>query len=248
MILNPFRSPAKAGAQFWTDRSWTPAFAGALGCAALIAMPAQAGLFGSKKKAAPPPEYRTTYAPPAPPAPPANGAIFQVSAGYGGLYEGARARSVGDPLTIVLTERTQASKSAGSKLDSGGGFGITPPSTGPLSAVKPTDLKISGDRNFGGTGTADQSNALSGEISVTVAEVLPNGTMIVQGQKTLTLNRGDEFIQIRGLVRPADIDANNRVLSTRVADAMIAYTGRGDVARASRQGWLNRFFQTISPF
>ncbi len=217
--------------------------------ASLLAAPASAGIFGGKKKVvAPPPEYRTVYSAPVPAPAPANGAIFQVANGYGGLYEGARARAVGDPLTIILVERTQATKSAGSKLDSGGGFGITPPSTGLLSAVKPTDLKIGGDRNFGGTGTADQSNALSGEISVTVAEVLPNGTMVVQGQKTLTLNRGDEFVQIRGLVRPADIDANNRILSTRVADARIAYTGRGDVARASRQGWLNRFFQTISPF
>ncbi|WP_294291439.1 flagellar basal body L-ring protein FlgH [uncultured Sphingomonas sp.] len=220
----------------------------ALVLTAVLATPATAGIFGKKKPVVPPPEFRTVYAPPPPAAPPANGAIFQVSAGYGGLYEGARARAVGDPLTIILTERTQASKSAGSKLDSGGGFGITPPSTGLLSAIKPSDIGTSGNRNFNGTGTADQSNALSGEISVTVAEVLPNGTMIVQGQKTLTLNRGDEFIQIRGVVRPADIDANNRVLSTRVADAKIAYTGRGDVQRASRQGWLNRFFQTISPF
>ncbi|MBN2973607.1 flagellar basal body L-ring protein FlgH [Roseomonas aeriglobus] len=220
----------------------------ALVLTAIVATPAHAGIFGKKKPIVPPPEYRTVYAPPPPATPPANGAIFQVSSGYGGLYEGARARAVGDPLTIILTERTQASKSAGSKLDSGGGFGITPPSTGVLSAIKPTDIATSGNRNFNGTGTADQSNALSGEISVTVAEVLPNGTMIVQGQKTLTLNRGDEFIQIRGVVRPADIDANNRVLSTRVADAKIAYTGRGDVQRASRQGWLNRFFQTISPF
>lgn len=222
----------------------------AIAIAAALASPAHAGIFGKKKAVPPPPEYRAVYAQPTPIAPvaPANGAIFQASQGYGGLYEGARARAVGDPLTIVLVERTQASKSAGTKLDSGGGFGITPPSTGALSLFKPTDASVSGNRNFAGTGTADQSNALSGEISVTVAEVLPNGTMIVQGQKTVTLNRGDEFVQIRGLVRTADIDANNRVLSTRVADAKIAYTGRGDVARASRQGWLSRFFQVVSPF
>ncbi len=210
--------------------------------------PADAGLFG-KKKTAPPAEYRVTMPlRPAPVATPANGAIFQATNGYAGLYEGTRARAVGDPLTIVLVERTSASKSAASKLDSGGGFGLTPPTTGSLSLFKDTDASIKGSRNFGGTGSADQSNALSGEVSVTVAEVLPNGTMIVQGQKTVTLNRGDEFVQIRGIVRPADIDANNRVLSTRVADARIAYTGRGDVARASRQGWFSRFFQTISPF
>ncbi len=227
----------------------TPILVTAIAAAAIVAPhSADAGIFG-KKKTAPPAEYRAT--PPVAPAPaprPANGAIFQAVNGYAGLYEGSRARAVGDPLTIVLVERTQASKSSGSKLNSGGGFGLTPPSTGPLSLFNPTDASASGSRNFNGTGTADQANALSGEVSVTVAEVLPNGTMVVQGQKTVTLNRGDEFVQIRGLVRPADIDANNRVLSTRVADARIAYTGKGDVARASRQGWLSRFFQVLSPF
>ncbi|CAN5524459.1 flagellar basal body L-ring protein FlgH [soil metagenome] len=178
----------------------------------------------------------------------ANGAIFQVEDGYAGLYEGVRARRVGDPLTIVLVERTAASKSSGSKLDSGGGFSLTPPSTGALSLFKSTDASVSGARNFAGTGTADQANSLSGEVSVTVAEVYPNGTMLVQGQKRVTLNRGDEFLKIKGLVRTADISADNRVLSTRVADAQIAYTGKGDVARAGRQGWLSRFFQVVSPF
>ncbi|HWK36798.1 flagellar basal body L-ring protein FlgH [Sphingomonas sp.] len=220
------------------------------GAAAMLSpAAADAGVFGGKKKAvAPPPEYRVTLPQPAPAPPPANGAIFQATSGYAGLHEGARARAVGDPVTIVLVERTSASKSAGSKLDSGGGFGLTPPSTGALSLFKESDASVSGKRNFKGSGTADQSNALSGEITVTVSQVLPNGTMVVQGQKTVTLNRGDEFVQIRGMVRPADIDASNRVLSTRVADAQIAYTGKGDVARASRQGWLSRFFQVVSPF
>ena len=151
-------------------------------------------------------------------------------------------------LTIVLVERTAASKSASSKLDSTGGFGITPPATGPLSLFNPTDIGTSGRRNFDGAGATGQSNSLSGEISVTVAEVFANGTMLVQGQKRVTLNRGDEFIQIKGIVRNADVGLDNRVPSTRVADAQIAYTGKGDVARASRQGWLSRFFQTISPF
>jgi flagellar L-ring protein FlgH len=213
---------------------------------AVSATPAHAQIFGKKR---PKEDYSATVVVPQPvAAPPANGGIFQASEGYAALYEGQRARRVGDPLTIVLVERTSASKSAGSKLDSSGGFSITPPSTGHLSLFKPTDASVSGARNFNGAGTADQSNALSGEISVTVAEVYPNGTMLVQGQKRVTLNRGDEFIQIKGIVRTADITADNRVPSTRVADARIAYTGKGDIARASRQGWLGRFFSVISPF
>ena len=219
----------------------------ALGAVALlVAAPAQAGLFGKKKPAE---DFTAVQPQPLPPAPPpATGAIFQVADGYAALHEGWRARRVGDPLTIVLVERTAASKSSTSKLDSGGGFGLTPPTTGPLNLFNTTDASVSGNRNFNGVGTAGQANSLSGEISVTVAAVYPNGTMLVQGQKRVTLNRGDEFIQIKGLVRTADVDRDNRVASTRVADAQIAYTGKGDVARAGRQGWLSRFFQVVSPF
>ncbi|WP_230483914.1 flagellar basal body L-ring protein FlgH [Sphingomonas sp. Leaf21] len=224
------------------------AAAAILVAAALAPSPAHASLFGKKK---PVEDFTTVRPAPVPMQPVAQptGSIFQVSDGYAALYEGWRARRVGDPLTIVLVERTAASKSAGSKLGSKGDFGFTPPTTGPLgSLVKPSDIGMSGSRNFNGTGAADQSNSLSGEISVTVAQVFPNGTMLVQGQKRVTLNRGDEFIQIKGLVRMADVGIDNRVDSTRVADAQIAYTGKGDVARASRQGWLSRFFQAVSPF
>ncbi len=209
--------------------------------------PADARLFGRKT---PPADFSASLPQPValPPAI-ATGSIFQINDGYAALYEGSRARRIGDPLTIVLVERTAASKSAGTKLDSGGSFGITPPTTGLASKLfNPSDVAASGKRNFAGNGSADQSNTLSGEVSVTVAKVFPNGTMLVQGQKRVTLNRGDEFVQIKGLIRTADIDAENRVLSTRVADAQIAYTGKGDVARASRQGWLSRFFSVVSPF
>jgi flagellar L-ring protein precursor FlgH len=224
---------------------------GGLAAAALIPAPAHAGLFGkliSKKPAEDFSAVHPVALPPTVAQPVANGAIFQVADGYAALHEGWRARRVGDPLTIVLVERTAASKSATSKLDSSGTFGITPPATGPLSLFNKSDVSATGNRTFGGTGAADQSNSLSGEMSVTVAEVYPNGTMLVQGQKRVTLNRGDEFVQIKGIVRTADVDRDNRVPSTRVADAKIAYTGKGDVARASRQGWLSRFFQVVSPF
>ena len=213
---------------------------------ALVFAPTQAD---ARKKKPVEDEFATVHpAMTPPPPPPANGAIFQAADGYAALYEGWRARRVGDPLTIVLVERTAASKSANSKLDSKGGFGLTPPTTGPLNLFNTTDASISGNRGFNGGGTTDQANSLSGEVSVTVAAVYPNGTMLVQGQKRVTLNRGDEFIRIKGLVRTADIGTDNRVLSTRVADAQISYTGKGDLARSSRQGWLSRFFSVISPF
>ncbi len=219
-----------------------------LAAALLATSAADAKLFGKK---APAEDFTAARLAPLPqPAANAqpNGAIFQVASGYAALHEGWRARRVGDLLTIVLVERTAASKSASSKLDSGGGFGLTPPSTGPLSLFKSTDASASGTRNFTGAGTTDQANSLTGAISVTVAKIYPNGTLLVQGQKHVTLNRGDEVVQIKGIVRTADIDLDNSVPSTRVADAQIAYTGKGDIARANRQGWLSRFFQVVSPF
>ncbi|KQN03451.1 MULTISPECIES: flagellar basal body L-ring protein FlgH [Sphingomonas] len=222
------------------------ALVGTLFIAGLGASPVDASLFGKK---APPEDFSVARPLPVQPVPVvATGSIFQAQDGYAALYEGWRARKVGDPLTIVLVERTAASKSSGSKLDSNGSGSITPPATGFLNLFNKTDATLSGGRSFNGNGAADQTNSLSGEVSVTVAQVYPNGTMLVQGQKRVTLNRGDEFLKIKGLVRTADVDANNRVLSTRVADAQISYTGKGDVARAGRQGWLSRFFSVVSPF
>src|SRR3546814_20127332 len=106
---------------------------------------------------------------------------------------------------------------------------------------------MGGGQQFKGKGEASQSNALSGEVSVTVAAVYPNGTMLVKGEKFLTLNRGDERVQISGIDRAIDISPDNRVLSTRVAKAHIRYVGKGELARASRQGWLQRFISIISP-
>ena len=241
------RAPTPRFGGYWIELSLAAATA-ALVAGAMAPQPADAGVFG-KKDRKPPEDFTAVRAPMTPPAAlPANGSIFQPAGGYAALYEGSRAKRVGDPLTIVLVEKTAASKSATSKLDSSGGFSITPPTTGVLSAIKKTDASLSGTRGFTGGGTADQANSLSGEVSVTIAQVYPNGTMLVQGQKSVTLNRGDEFVRIKGVVRSADIDADNRVLSTRVADAQIAYTGKGDVARASRQGWLSRFFSVVSPF
>jgi flagellar L-ring protein precursor FlgH len=193
-------------------------------------------------------EYAPTYSPPSPAATQPNGSIFQISTGFAPLTSGARAASVGDVITITLVEKTQASKSNSADTNRTGSIGLTPPTSGPASFFKPTDIGASGTNTFSGKGAATQSNALSGEITVTIAQVFPNGNLLVKGQKALTLNRGDEVIQISGIVRQSDISPDNRVPSTRVADAKIIYTGKGEIARASRQGWLQRFFSMISPF
>ncbi|GLT00219.1 flagellar L-ring protein [Sphingobium jiangsuense] len=212
--------------------------------ALIVAAPADA-----KKKKEADEAFAPTYSMPMPEAAPANGSIFQAAYGYAPLTSGARAAMIGDIITILLVESTQASKSTAANTSRTGDIGLNPPSTGLLSKLfSASDIGASGSNSFKGTGAASQSNSLSGEITVTVARVFPNGTLLVKGEKALTLNRGDEYIQISGLVRQADITPDNRVLSTRVADAKITYTGKGEIARASRQGWLQRFFSMISPF
>ena len=209
-------------------------------CAVALAAPAAA-------RKPDPLAYAPTYAAPAE-APPANGAIFQIGNGYAPLTSGSSASMVGDILTIALVERTAAVKTNSASTDRSGSIGIIPPATGPLALFSPSDVAASAGGKFDGKGQAAQSNTLQGEVTVTVAEVYPNGTMLVRGEKLVTLNRGDEFVRVSGLVRPSDIGPDNRVPSTRVADARITYSGKGEIARGSSQGWLGRFFSRFSPF
>ena len=222
--------------------------AGGASVAVVLALLLPSGAAHARKKPRPADlEYAATP-PVATPAPPADGAIFHASYGYAPLTSGARAASIGDTLTIALVEKTQAQKTNSASTDRNGSIGITPPPTGPLSFFTKSDVSVGAGGTFKGNGGAAQSNSLTGEVTVTVAQVLDNGNLVVRGQKLVTLNRGEEQVRIQGIVRPADIMPDNRVLSTRVADAKITYSGSGEIARASTQGWLGRFFSRVSPF
>jgi flagellar L-ring protein precursor FlgH len=151
-------------------------------------------------------------------------------------------------LTIVLVEQISTSKSAASKTQRDGSFNIVPPTAGPLSFLNPNALKASGGSSFNGQGNASQTSTLGGEVSVTIAEVRSNGTALVKGEKRLLLSQGQEWVQFSGIVRLGDIDTDNRIKSSQVADARMTYAGNGSVSRASREGWLSKFFNAISPF
>jgi flagellar L-ring protein precursor FlgH len=215
----------------------------------ILAATALAGMTSSCGAAEPSADFQASLPPPLPVrAAPADGAIFQVNSGYAPLFLGNRARAVGDPVTILLVESTSTSKAAGSKTDRDGGFSLTPPVTGPFALFSPSDVAASGNSSFKGQGTASQSSSLSGQLSVTIADVRSNGTALVQGQKLLELSQGREWVQFSGILRLSDIDEDSRILSTRVADARIVYSGKGSIQRASREGWLSRFFNMITPF
>ena len=188
-----------------------------------------------------------------------NGSIYQ--AGFeNGLFGDRKAYRVGDIITITLNEKTQASKKANSQIakDSTAKMGLTSlfgsavsvdnPDSGlnPLTGANLNlDVGYSGSRDTKGDSQAGQSNSLTGSITVTVAEVLPNGILSVRGEKWLTLNTGDELVRIAGMVRADDIATDNTVSSTRVADARITYSGTGAFADTSQPGWFDRFF--LSP-
>ncbi|MHB9880241.1 flagellar basal body L-ring protein FlgH [Pacificimonas sp. ICDLI1SI03] len=213
---------------------------------ALLTLAALSGCTAALEDRGPSPEFAASY--PAQNSAPAaaTGAIFQASS-YQALATGQRASQIGDILTIRLVERTRASKSQSASGGRSSTTGVTLP--GVLPSGVPNDFFEGGsDIDFTGDGAADQQNQLSGDITVTVADVLPNGVLAVRGEKRVRLNRGDEFIRFSGLVRPVDITLDNNVLSTRVADARISYAGTGQVAAPSRQGWLQRFFVAVSPF
>lgn len=199
------------------------------------------------------PSYAAT--PPAvlPPAAQSNGAIYH--AGYDiALFQDNKARHVGDTLTVQLVEKTAASKKASTNTKKDTSVSITGPDFvlgSPISrnGRNPFDASGSGSSSFGGAGDSTQSNSLSGDITVTVAQVLANGNLLVRGQKRLTLNQGEEFVQISGIVRPVDIRSDNTVLSTQLADARIGYSGKGALQDANSMGWLARFFNSaIWPF
>jgi flagellar L-ring protein precursor FlgH len=175
------------------------------------------------------------------------GTIFRNDAPMG-LFMDLRARAVGDILTIELTEQTNASKesstssSRGTNIDTGipifAGRPITSGGTNILNT------EIGSAASFDGQADASQSNSLSGSITVTVADRLPNGNLLVRGEKWITLNHGEEFIRVQGIVRPVDIGPRNSIPSTKVADAKITYSGKGTLANSNRPGLLARFFSS----
>jgi len=164
------------------------------------------------------------------------------------LFQDPTAFRPGDILTIRLVEQTTAQKSAStstSKATSGSSdfpnvFGR--PVTRNGIAILSSEYES--NREFSGEGDSSQSNRLEGEITVTVAERLANGNLVVRGEKWLTINQGSELVRFSGIVRPADINADNTVPSYKVANARISYTGKGALADANSQGWLARFFNS----
>lgn len=172
-----------------------------------------------------------------------SGGVF--NAASGSLTADNRAYRVGDVLTVLLQETTEASNRSGSSLSKEAQLAVSP-STVFGRATNRSQLEANAERSFSGDATSTRANALSGALTVMVQEVLPNGLLRVAGEKSVLLNRDEEIVRLAGFVRTADINSANQVSSLRVANARIAYAGRGAAADAGAPGWLARFF--LSPW
>lgn len=179
---------------------------------------------------------------------PETGTIF-VDSDSPGLFEDYRARRAGDILSVVLQESTAASKTSDTSIEQQTSNDITNPILGGVTGTTNLEFDLSSANSFSGGSESSQSNSLNGQIAVTVVEVLPNGNLLIQGEKWIQINQGSEFIRLSGIVRPQDITSGNRIPSDRIADARISYSGTGAPAQANSMGWASRFFNSpLWPF
>jgi len=182
-----------------------------------------------------------------PVAPPTDGAIYREGTEIE-LAANPIARHVGDIVTIVLQEQTAAQKSA--TTDTAKTTTATLPGPTLLGkavtfhGVPILENNINNATKFTGSGDSAQSNSLTGYLAVTVVKVLPNGNLLVTGEKQIGLNQGKEYIQLTGVIRPIDLSADNSIPSYRVANARISYSGKGAIADANAQSWLSRLFNS----
>ena len=194
-------------------------------------------------------EHPTTARPQAQATPPAgNGAIYQATA-YRPLFEDRRARHVGDVLTIVINEKTQAGKQASSNASKNSEVdsSISAVAGLPLKMFQGVGLNAEAATSYDDKSALNSSNTFSGSVTVTVIEVLPNGNLIVAGEKQIALDKGTEYVRLSGVVQPDTIQAGNTVSSAKVADARIEYRTSAKFDTAEVMGWLGRFFLSFIP-
>ncbi|MBT5001154.1 flagellar basal body L-ring protein FlgH [Planktomarina temperata] len=182
-----------------------------------------------------------------------SGTIF--NAAQGNLFSmETKAQQVGDIITVSFAESFQATKSQNAATSRSLDSSVNLPGVANLilpdrtnAADLSTKLAAGSENSFSGSGSSAQSNSLTGQVSVHVVRVFQNGNLEILGQKKLTLNNGDEYIRVHGIVRPQDIDAENVVSSDRIANANIQYIGAGDIAESSKKGWYSKLLDNVNP-
>jgi len=221
---------------------------GVAGVSAAALLLAGCGTVGPQKVEIDMPTSGRTAAMQSAPPPQANGAIFQVSS-YRGYFEDRKARLLGDTLTVQIEEKLSARQSSTSSLDRKGSVdaSVTAFPYAGKSSLNKLSVNGSSGNTFEGKGSTLSDNTFIGTITVTVVEVLPNGNLVVAGEKQVGINQNIESLKFAGVVSPMTIQAGNVVSSTQVADARMQVRGKGDIDRAQTTGWLSRFFLSFLP-
>lgn len=178
-----------------------------------------------------------------------DGAIFRGALSKP-LFEDRHARMVGDTLTINVVENTAASKKSGTTAERTQtvSAGVPTLENVPFKGVGNLSVSANDSNKFGGKGENTSTNTFASTVTVTVIEVLPNGNLLVSGEKQIGLKEGEEFVRFSGVVNPNTITTANTVQSSQVADARIEYKANGFLDDAQVMGWLSRFFLTFLPF
>lgn len=179
-----------------------------------------------------------------------NGSIFQAGSSERPLFEDRRPRNVGDVLIINIAETTAASEKSSSSMNSSGSINVTTPTVtgGILPGVGPAG--VVGSSSYSNASKADNAgnNTFSGTITVTVVEVLPNGNLVVSGEKQVSIKNAQKFVRFSGVVNPNTITGSNTVQSTQVADVRVEYKGATSIDMSSITSMFGNFFLSIFPF
>jgi flagellar L-ring protein precursor FlgH len=178
----------------------------------------------------------------------APGAIFHAAA-YRPLFEDHRARLPGDTLTVQIVEKVSAVQKSTSKVDKTGELNSAITALPGISANSYGRASLAGTKSsaFEGKGTTENSNDFSGTIAATVVRVLPNGHLVVAGDKQIGVNANVDVLRFSGQVDPRSIQPGNTVQSSAIANVRIEQRGRGQQAEAQSMGWLSRFFLSMWP-
>ena len=177
-----------------------------------------------------------------------NGAIYQAVA-YRPLFEDHRARLPGDVLTVQITEKISASQSSNSTIDKKTSVdaGVTAIPLISPKALARASATGTGSNKFDGKGSTDASNDFSGTITAIVTGVLPNGHLLISGEKQIGVNANVDVLRFSGQVDPRAIRSGNTVQSTQIANVRVEHRGKGQQADAQVMGWLGRIFLSVMP-
>ncbi len=183
----------------------------------------------------------------------ANPSLFSEAAPNLFLFRDFKARTVNDIVTIQIVESATASNSANTSTNKNGDVSVSAPNVLGLEKGKSAlsfanILSGASALNFAGTGSTSRTGQLQAFVSARVVEVLPNGDLVIEGTKEVTINRERQILNIRGLVRSRDVSANNVVFSTSIANMEVKFDGKGIVSDANKPGFLYKLFQWVTPF